>query len=167
MTPKRRRQVRHNVYLVTVYRSRVEAGLCRVWNCSLPPVPGYVRCEMHRIIENTQQRERRRLKKGEPMQSEEPLPLEDAKFQCLSGNKKFGDVYPKLHPDDREVFKEWWLHEPSLPVIKTTLSPTEEIISARDMGYTGDSCGKCGQMTLRRVGTCLRCDTCYSSSGCD
>lgn len=97
----------------------------------------------------------------------ELLSLEDAKFECLTGNKKYGDVYLLLHPDDREVFKDWWLHEPNVPVNKTKLSPTEEIIFARDTGYCGEVCQKCQSMTLRRVGSCLICDTCKESGGCD
>ena len=31
---------------------------------------------------------------------------------------------------------------------------------ARAKGYEGDPCGECGNMTLVRNGTCLKCDTC-------
>ncbi len=33
-------------------------------------------------------------------------------------------------------------------------------------GYVGDSCGECGNFTLVRNGTCLKCDTCGSTTGC-
>ena len=33
-------------------------------------------------------------------------------------------------------------------------------------GYSGDACGTCGQFTLVRNGTCLKCDSCGSTSGC-
>ncbi|TAM75571.1 hypothetical protein EPN44_08920 [bacterium] len=33
-------------------------------------------------------------------------------------------------------------------------------------GYEGDACRECGQFTLVRNGTCLKCDTCGSTSGC-
>ena len=33
-------------------------------------------------------------------------------------------------------------------------------------GYEGDSCAECGNFTLVRNGTCLKCDTCGSTSGC-
>jgi ribonucleoside-diphosphate reductase alpha chain len=33
-------------------------------------------------------------------------------------------------------------------------------------GYEGESCGGCGNFTLVRNGTCLKCDTCGSTSGC-
>jgi ribonucleoside-diphosphate reductase alpha chain len=33
-------------------------------------------------------------------------------------------------------------------------------------GYQGDSCGECGNFTLVRNGTCLKCDTCGATTGC-
>jgi ribonucleoside-diphosphate reductase alpha chain len=42
----------------------------------------------------------------------------------------------------------------------------EKIREARMKGYEGDSCGECGNFTLVRNGTCLKCDTCGSTSGC-
>ncbi len=41
-----------------------------------------------------------------------------------------------------------------------------EIRTARLMGYEGDMCGECGQFTMVRNGTCLKCDTCGATSGC-
>jgi Fe-S cluster assembly scaffold protein SufB len=38
--------------------------------------------------------------------------------------------------------------------------------AARIKGYEGESCGDCGNFTLVRNGTCLKCDTCGSTSGC-
>jgi Ribonucleotide reductase, alpha subunit len=40
------------------------------------------------------------------------------------------------------------------------------IAKARMQGYEGDSCHECGNFTLVRNGTCLKCDTCGSTSGC-
>jgi len=37
---------------------------------------------------------------------------------------------------------------------------------ARMKGYEGDACGECGHMTLVRNGTCLKCLTCGSTTGC-
>jgi ribonucleoside-diphosphate reductase alpha chain len=42
----------------------------------------------------------------------------------------------------------------------------EKIREARMKGYVGDACGECGNFTLVRNGTCLKCDTCGSTSGC-
>ena len=40
------------------------------------------------------------------------------------------------------------------------------IRTAQARGYTGDACSECGNMTMVRNGTCLKCDTCGSTSGC-
>jgi len=37
---------------------------------------------------------------------------------------------------------------------------------ARIRGYEGEACSECGNFTLVRNGTCLKCDTCGSTSGC-
>ena len=42
----------------------------------------------------------------------------------------------------------------------------DQIREARMKGYEGDSCAECGNFTLVRNGTCLKCDTCGSTSGC-
>ena len=43
---------------------------------------------------------------------------------------------------------------------------SERIRAARLKGYEGDSCDECGNFTLIRNGTCLKCDTCGATSGC-
>jgi len=40
------------------------------------------------------------------------------------------------------------------------------IAEARMKGYEGDACGACGNFTLVRSGTCMKCETCGSTSGC-
>ncbi|MGF1551529.1 MAG: vitamin B12-dependent ribonucleotide reductase [Paracoccaceae bacterium] len=43
------------------------------------------------------------------------------------------------------------------------LDPVSE---ARAKGYEGDACAECGNLTLVRNGTCLKCVSCGSTSGC-
>lgn len=43
---------------------------------------------------------------------------------------------------------------------------SEQIREARLKGYEGDACGECGNFTLVRNGTCMKCNTCGSTSGC-
>ena len=43
---------------------------------------------------------------------------------------------------------------------------TELARNARLKGYEGDSCGECGNFTLVRNGTCLKCMTCGATTGC-
>ena len=49
-------------------------------------------------------------------------------------------------------------------------SGTISSLSARDkakmQGYEGEACGECGNFTLVRNGTCMKCNTCGGTSGC-
>ena len=45
-------------------------------------------------------------------------------------------------------------------------SAAEKRSLSRMKGYTGEACGECGNFTLVRNGTCLKCDTCGGTSGC-
>ncbi len=42
----------------------------------------------------------------------------------------------------------------------------DQIRTARARGYEGDACGDCGNFTLVRNGTCLKCVTCGATTGC-
>jgi ribonucleoside-diphosphate reductase alpha chain len=42
----------------------------------------------------------------------------------------------------------------------------EKIAAARIRGYEGEACPECANFTLVRNGTCLKCDTCGSTTGC-
>ncbi len=42
----------------------------------------------------------------------------------------------------------------------------DRIAEARIRGYEGEACHECHNFTLVRNGTCLKCDTCGSTSGC-
>jgi len=39
-------------------------------------------------------------------------------------------------------------------------------IEAKIKGYEGEACGECGNFTLVRNGTCMKCNTCGATSGC-
>ena len=43
---------------------------------------------------------------------------------------------------------------------------SEKRAEAKAKGYEGESCGECGNFTLVRNGTCMKCDTCGSTTGC-
>ena len=56
---------------------------------------------------------------------------------------------------------------PVAPVQRGSVQPiAERAREALAKGYSGDACGTCGQFTLVRNGTCLKCDSCGSTSGC-
>ena len=42
----------------------------------------------------------------------------------------------------------------------------DERTKAKIQGYEGDPCGECGNYTLVRNGTCMKCNTCGGTSGC-
>ncbi|SMX31494.1 vitamin B12-dependent ribonucleotide reductase [Octadecabacter ascidiaceicola] len=52
----------------------------------------------------------------------------------------------------------------------TAISSGTTGLSARDkakmQGYEGEACGECGNYTLVRNGTCMKCNTCGGTSGC-
>ena len=37
---------------------------------------------------------------------------------------------------------------------------------AKMQGYEGEACGECGNYTLVRNATCMKCNTCGATSGC-
>ena len=47
-----------------------------------------------------------------------------------------------------------------------TNSRAAQVHMAKLKGYVGDSCSACGNFTLVRNGTCLKCDTCGTTTGC-
>jgi len=56
-----------------------------------------------------------------------------------------------------------------VPETKNTVAPMitmDARVKAKIQGYEGDSCGECGNYTLVRNGTCMKCNTCGATSGC-
>ena len=67
------------------------------------------------------------------------------------------------------VKKRMSLHYTSTINDKNANSKTElktQVKMAIEKGYTGDICPECQSMTMVRNGTCLKCMTCGSTSGC-
>jgi ribonucleoside-diphosphate reductase alpha chain len=50
--------------------------------------------------------------------------------------------------------------------VSTTALRARKVAEARIKGYEGDACGNCGNFTLVRNGTCLKCDSCGTTTGC-
>lgn len=57
------------------------------------------------------------------------------------------------------------VHKPAANAPKAN-GLSDKIKEAREKGYTGDICVECHSMTMVRNGTCLKCMTCGSTSGC-
>jgi ribonucleoside-diphosphate reductase alpha chain len=60
------------------------------------------------------------------------------------------------------------LSEPAPLTVAAAAADTvaERRAEARMKGYTGEACPECGNFTMVRNGTCLKCDTCGSTTGC-
>jgi ribonucleoside-diphosphate reductase alpha chain len=52
------------------------------------------------------------------------------------------------------------------PRVSARAIAAEKRAEAKAKGYEGEACGECGNFTLLRNGTCLKCDTCGSTTGC-
>jgi ribonucleoside-diphosphate reductase alpha chain len=54
----------------------------------------------------------------------------------------------------------------SEPVLTKAELFKQRVSEAKLRGYEGVSCPECHNFTMVRNGTCLKCDTCGSTSGC-
>jgi ribonucleoside-diphosphate reductase alpha chain len=75
-----------------------------------------------------------------------------------SGAKAMLVQQPHAHHAHQAVMEEEDNYSEETEVIK--------IVQARIKGYEGDPCSSCGSFTLVRNGTCMKCDSCGSTSGC-
>jgi ribonucleoside-diphosphate reductase alpha chain len=79
----------------------------------------------------------------------------------------------KRLPQDLAMLNGGWGLAEGAATLEASVSATAVAatqISARDkariQGYEGDPCGECGNYTLVRNGTCMKCNTCGSTTGC-
>jgi ribonucleoside-diphosphate reductase alpha chain len=74
---------------------------------------------------------------------------------------------PRVLPGDEDG-EPTVLAAPTVRVVstQTDLHLRTMVREARIKGYEGDACGSCGQFTLVRNGTCLKCVSCGATSGC-
>jgi ribonucleoside-diphosphate reductase alpha chain len=61
--------------------------------------------------------------------------------------------------------------ERAAPAVGSILAPEADSVAekraeARMKGYVGEACPECGNFTMVRNGTCLKCDTCGATTGC-
>ncbi len=87
------------------------------------------------------------------------------------------DEYPMTSYDDDEDFETPAVHSTLLQGdgggshVSVDGSVTRDIriqavLDAKAQGYEGDACSECGAMTMVRNGSCLKCMSCGSTSGC-
>ena len=77
-------------------------------------------------------------------------------------------VEPELDEDiDEAFFKVVRETGASITDMAGNAAAKRQLINvARLKGYEGDACPECDNLTLLRNGTCLKCDTCGSTTGC-
>ncbi|MDP5348932.1 MAG: vitamin B12-dependent ribonucleotide reductase, partial [Paracoccaceae bacterium] len=54
----------------------------------------------------------------------------------------------------------------SASTTSTSAPAMAAVTRAKMQGYEGEACGECGNYTLVRNGTCMKCNTCGATSGC-
>ena len=69
------------------------------------------------------------------------------------------EAEPRLSPAERLEHLPWSQKE-------ARAQAAEKRAEAKAKGYEGEACGECGNFTLVRNGTCMKCDTCGSTTGC-
>lgn len=55
---------------------------------------------------------------------------------------------------------------PAETKVAAPVTKMDDRLKAKIQGYEGDACGDCGNYTLVRNGTCMKCNTCGGTSGC-
>ena len=108
-----------------------------------------------------------------------PAPTADSETRPATGNvtalatSRAGDtatalkaelVEPQLSPTEKLEAQAW----SKSGTAAATAAPTkaERRAEAKAKGYEGEMCSECGNFTLVRNGTCMKCDTCGSTTGC-
>ncbi len=70
------------------------------------------------------------------------------------------DIAHEVADVARELDKLGWAEPSAADLV------AEKRAEARMKGYVGEACPECANFTLVRNGTCLKCDTCGSTTGC-
>ncbi|MEW6644122.1 MAG: vitamin B12-dependent ribonucleotide reductase [Pseudomonadota bacterium] len=84
-----------------------------------------------------------------------------AQFEGATALK--AELNTELSPAEKLESLAW-----SKPGAATQAAPSkaERRAEAKAKGYEGEMCSECGNFTLVRNGTCMKCDTCGSTTGC-
>ncbi|NQY82882.1 MAG: vitamin B12-dependent ribonucleotide reductase [Alphaproteobacteria bacterium] len=90
-------------------------------------------------------------------------------MQATSDDIGGGENEGMMPPEARAVLDEMTTAvsnpTPGLKTVKVTVQEAR-YATARQQGYEGDSCPECGNFTMVRNGTCLKCNSCGLTSGC-
>ncbi|MCK0143842.1 vitamin B12-dependent ribonucleotide reductase [Aliiroseovarius sp. F20344] len=83
---------------------------------------------------------------------------------ALTGTDPVGALNTLVPETAGTVVTETMVTETS--VSTGTVNSIDARTKAKMQGYEGDPCGECGNYTLVRNGTCMKCNTCGSTTGC-
>jgi ribonucleoside-diphosphate reductase alpha chain len=74
------------------------------------------------------------------------------------------EVSHDLSPTEKLEALQW--SKPGSAAVAHVATKAERRAEAKAKGYEGEMCSECGNFTLVRNGTCMKCDTCGSTTGC-
>ncbi|OPF89805.1 hypothetical protein I8G32_03072 [Rhodopseudomonas palustris] len=74
------------------------------------------------------------------------------------------EVQTELSPTEKLEALQW--SKATTAATQPAPSKAERRAEAKAKGYEGEMCSECGNFTLVRNGTCMKCDTCGSTTGC-
>ena len=106
--------------------------------------------------------------------NDDSAPAGGAKVTALSGVHvgdsvegavalKVAEPERDLSPTEKLEAQQW---SKSGSAAQAAPSKAERRAEAKARGYEGDMCTECSNFTLVRNGTCMKCDTCGSTTGC-
>ncbi|HVS47072.1 MAG TPA: LAGLIDADG family homing endonuclease, partial [Verrucomicrobiae bacterium] len=117
-----------------------------------------------------------------PGADEEYIAEEDGEVQVrpIGVAEKFHPVSEHLHPGQTDAPQHSAPQAGAGVVVATAVGPSPATVklsrgstaqgaavsAAKAKGYTGNACSECGQLTMVRNGSCEKCDSCGSTSGC-
>ena len=87
-------------------------------------------------------------------------------LKVVSGGSNNISVMPQttsLKDQDVELSDN---NDTTITIDETKAPSLSQEIEAKIKGYEGEACGECGNFTLVRNGTCMKCNTCGATSGC-
>ena len=94
------------------------------------------------------------------------------KGKPMAVNTKPTPVFPQVteeemvNVDELKLFRGDVQEAQLRQTIRTLNQAEQDTLSSRMRGYTGNACPNCGHLTLVRSGTCNKCMTCGSTTGC-
>ena len=77
-----------------------------------------------------------------------------------------GTAALKSEPEPKKLSPTEQLEQLPWGKSEARAAAAEKRAEAKAKGYEGEACGECGNFTLVRNGTCMKCDTCGSTTGC-